>query len=186
MVQESSQGRICYPCRLGSVQMTVQHFQNKPVHNVCMHPACPDHCTLRSKLKSVFSLSAKTALPHTKKWQIFRQQNRHLILAASEDKAQVSGIELTSGVTERETNARVRAEARLPVIKTTFDSCHDRRLLLRSKTWISPMISPSATFLSCPSARSSYHKRPFLCSFLSRGIDCSSSLSNNPPPEDLD
>ena len=162
--------------------MTVQHLQNQVARTV-KHPASPDHCTVRSRLYSVRSLSAKKALPHTKP---LRQQNRHLLSAASEDRAPVSGIDLTSEVTERETNAQVRAETGLPAIKATPDSLNDRRLLARSKTWTSPMTSPSATFLSCPSARSSYPKRPFLCNFLSHGTDCSSSLSNRLAPEDLD
>ena len=168
--------------------MTIQHFHDKPAHTV-KHPARPDHCTIRSKSNSVCSLSVNKALPHTNKRQPYRQQNRHLVSAASEDKPQVSGIELTSDVTERETNAQVQRYERKRAClqsKAALDSSHDRRLLARSKTWISLMISPFATFLSCPSARSSYHKRPFLCSFLSRVTDCSSSLSNSLAPEGLD
>ena len=164
--------------------MTVQQLQYKVAHNV-RQPASTDHGTVRSKLHLFSSLSAKKALPHTKE-QPFRQQNRHLVSAASKDKAQVSGIELTSEVTERETSAQVRAEARLPAINATSDSHYDRRLPSRIKTWISPMSSPFATFLSCPSARSSYPKRPFLCNYSSRDTDCSSSLSNSLVLEDLD
>lgn len=90
--------------------MILQQLHSRPC-DYSKHLARTDHChTLRSKLN--LACSAKT-LAYAGK----RQRDHHsLNLAASKDRAQVTGIEFTPTVTERETSAEVRAEARTATV----------------------------------------------------------------------
>lgn len=111
----STRSKIYSLAGLGHMGCMQATLQSMPGHYV-KHPACQalgsDHCTVMPKLKSVSCPCVRKIAAHSSKWQQVGQRKRHMRSAASEDEAQLSGIEVfTSDVTERETNAQVRAKA---------------------------------------------------------------------------